>query len=67
MTPAPFDWQTEYAGWVARGGSGWVSMLESFTEAGHRIGDKALSELERESRRLLAVIEKQKARRNPPV
>lgn len=57
------DWQSEYAGWVVRGGSGWLSMLETFTEEGHRIGDKSLSELERELKRLAAVIEKQKARR----
>jgi hypothetical protein len=57
------DWQTEYAGWMVRGGSGWLSMLETFTEEGHRVSDKSLSELERECRRLAAVIAKQKARR----
>jgi hypothetical protein len=60
------DWQTEYAGWVVRGGSGWLSMLESFTEAGHRVGDKSLSELERELRRLTAVVAKQRKLRDPP-
>jgi hypothetical protein len=56
-------WLAEYIGWVARGGSGWVSLLETFTEAGHRVSDKSMSELERELRRLARVIELQKARR----
>ena len=60
------DWQTEYAGWVVRGGSGWLSLLESFTEEGHRVGDKSLSELRRELARLAAVIEKQDRRREIP-